>query len=233
MSKSKRAMSADPFLQSLEGRDRKQPLTRFQACGFLNIGTTKLDAWRKAGRVPPAWIKEGRDVLYPIGELLDYVDAKVAETKAGATPSPARLPVVPNQRIRSKQPLLTARQRDEYGLLEPILRGGRRAGIRHSSFAQFLAAGAPTDEWVFLLVPDRHMGSYRRPVDLTATLDMPLNALRGAQCEQLTLEAYLARMSSYLIEGPHQAQAARRAEMALANPPPLRPRKIKIDRRRS
>jgi hypothetical protein len=77
------------FFNRWQGRDRRQRLTRFQACGFLNIGTTKLDVWRKAGKIPPAWIKEGRDVFYPIGELLDCVDAALAAKKASATPATA------------------------------------------------------------------------------------------------------------------------------------------------
>lgn len=88
-----------------------------------------------------------------------------------------------------------------------------------------------TDEWGFLLVPDRNMGSYRRPVDLIATLDMPLKDLRGAEYHQLTLEAYLAQLSSYLIEGPRQAEAASRAQLALASPPSSKPRSTKVDHR--
>ena len=88
---------------------------------------------------------------------------------------------------------------EDYGLDDPILTGRRRMGVRHNSFNEFnefIALGAPDDEWVFLIVPD--VPGEHRPIDLISTLDMTTGDVADATCAQLSLTGYLQLLKDRL-----------------------------------
>ena len=143
---------------------------------------------------------------------------------AGATPEPELAPIA------------LPRAQPEGGLsshlgmnLKPVKRG-RRKGVKHSSYPEFMAKGAPDDEWVFALIPDPNKGAYRRPVDLIETLHMPEEQIGDATCEQLSMTDYLDRLSGYLQAKAGQDLAGERAgEMATL--PPSRVKRPGSDKR--
>ncbi|BDU22887.1 hypothetical protein DYGSA30_43440 [Dyella sp. GSA-30] len=114
---------------------------------------------------------------------------------------------------------------DAYNL--PGMKGGRRKGTgrtlpRHASFASFLAAGAPADEWLFM-----RMGARRRPVDFIFSLDLELG--EDDAPEWLSLAAYLDALNASAHEETMAAIAEqdRDAIVKMApdlNPKPSRPR---------
>jgi len=209
---------ADPFLRTLEGRDDAQMLTRYQACGFLNKAPATLDAWRKQDLRPPQWINSATagqkpDISYPLGELRLWVRQKKEES---ARPGPASS-IAAEGAYQSLGPSgMTAGERVIYGLDEEILRGGTRRGIKHASFQQFLATGAPADEWVFLMVPTDFRGTqHLRPIDLISSLDLPFELVSKATfCDQISLATYVKRLSVYMEIFASQNEAERRADHA-------------------
>jgi len=207
---------ADPFLQTLSGRDDAQMLTRYQACGFLNKAPATLDAWRKQNVKPPQWINSAAagkqpDISYPLGELRLWVRQKLDEAAQPAPPSS----ISSDGTYQSLGPsVMTAAERVIYGLDEEILRGGSRRGIKHASFQQFLSRGAPTDEWVFLMVPTDFRGNqHTRPVDLISSLDLPFELVsKATSCDQISLATYVQRMATYMEIFAQQDLAERRAD---------------------
>ncbi|WP_449429132.1 hypothetical protein [Rhodanobacter umsongensis] len=208
----------DPFLRTLEGRDDAQMLTRYQACGFLNKAPATLDAWRKQNLRPPQWINSSNpgqkpDIAYPLGELRLWVKQKLEEASRPASPSALNM----DGEYQSLGPSqMNAAQRAEYGLDEEILRGAARLGVKHANFQQLLARGAPTDEWVFLMVPTDFRGTqHLRPVDLISSLDMPFELVsKATSCDQISLATYLQRLKTYMDIFGSQEMAERRADRA-------------------
>lgn len=218
----------DPFLRSLDGRDDAQMLTRYQACGFLNKAPATLDLWRKQNIRPPQWINSARagekpDIGYPLGELRLWVRTKLEEARdqAKITPTVGDPPTSSSSDYQHLGPRkLSAKERAEYGLDEELLRGRRRKGVAHETFASFLSAGTPSDEWVFLSVrTDFRSGQVRRPVDLISSLDLPWDMLGDAPCERLTLADYATRMASYLAAYEAVRIAEHRVDTAGQLPP--------------
>lgn len=82
------------------------------------------------------------------------------------------------------------------------------------------------------IIPDPSRGAYARPVYLIKTLTVPEEVIANATYEQLTLTAYLERLTVYLTAKPHQDEAHKRATQAVALEPPARPKHIKADNRR-
>jgi hypothetical protein len=119
---------------------------------------------------------------------------------------------------------MTAAERAIYGLDEEILRGGSRRGIKHASLQQFLSRGAPADEWVFLMVPTDFRGTqYLRPVDLISSLDLPFELVsKATSCDQISLTAYVQRMTTYMeifaTQELAEARADRTGELAERDP---------------
>lgn len=194
--KSLAELTADPFLRTLEGRDDAQLLTVEQTAGFLARSITTLAEWRASGKRPPGWIDDA-GIRYPLGEVRRYAREQL-ERLTLVPPSP--VPAPPRSSTASEEiaKAIDPQAVEDYGLDDPILTGRRRKGIRHSSFAEFIALGASDDEWVFLLVPDTQGG--RRPMDLISTLDTSDDQLHEATCQQLSLGEYLERLRHYLDE---------------------------------
>lgn len=213
-------MIADPFLRTLEGRDGSQVLTRYQACGFLQQSPSTLDRWRKKGWRPPQWFdnapRSDKPVIcYTLGSLREYVQQQVEQASADSSPSIPSTASSTHATDADGRPM-TAQDIADYGLDETILRGGRRRKVNHDSFASFLATGQPDDEWVFLLQPSTAPGNpRRRPVDLIASLDLDLDTLVDAECEQLSLSAYTETLAAFMRE----EQAALRHAAAGDLPP--------------
>jgi len=209
---------ADPFLRTLEGRDDAQMLTRYQACGFLNKAPATLDSWRKQNLKPPQWINSAaagkqHDISYPLGELRLWVRQKLEEAARPASPSL----IGEEGAYQSLGPSrMTAAERVIYGLDEEILCGAPRRGIEHASFQQFLATGAPADEWVFLMVPTDFRGrQHLRPVDLISSLELPFEIVsKATSCDQISLATYVQRLSVYMEIFASQDEAERRADHA-------------------
>lgn len=217
-------LTRDPMVLALAQADDKQLVNELLASGFLSVSLTTLRGWRTAGRKPPAAIKLDTkvksSVRYPVGELRKFVE----QALAGDTPEPELAPIA------------LPRAQPEGGLsshlgmnLKPVKRG-RRKGVKHSSYPEFMAKGAPDDEWVFALIPDPNKGAYRRPVDLIETLHMPEEQIGDATCEQLSMTDYLDRLSGYLQAKAGQDLAGERAgEMATV--PPSRVKRPGSDKR--
>jgi hypothetical protein len=210
-------LTADPFLRTLEGRDDSQPLTIGLTAGFLIVSTTVLSQWRTAGKRPPDWYGKGKRIRYSLGELRRYVRGEL-ETAArlhpltpSATPSPPLEKTTATEQVRQ---IAGGDAVDVFGLNEPILRGGRRRKVNQDTFAQFLSMGAPDDEWVFVMVPSPFPGlGVCRPVDLIASLDMDLDTLLDAECEQLSLSAYAETMAAFMRQEQAGAAAARSGDL--------------------
>jgi hypothetical protein len=216
---------ADPFLRTLEGRDGSQVLTRYQACGFLQQSPSTLDRWRERGWRPPQWFNNAPRsdkpvICYTLGSLREYVQQQVEQA---STEAPAAAPIpatsASTQATNADGRPMTAKEIADYGLDETIRRGGRRPKVKQDSHAQFLAVGAPDDEWVFVMVPSQYpKQTVRRPVDLIASLDMPLDALIDAQCEQLSLEAYGEALAAFVRAEHAAARQARSGDLPPADP---------------
>ena len=198
---------ADPFLRTLEGRDGAQVLTRYQACGFLQQSPSTLDRWREKGWRPPQWFNNAPRsdkpvICYTLGSLRDYVQQQVNAASADQSESPAPgSSAETTHAVNADGRPMTAKEREDYGLDEPILRGGRRAKVNQSSFTQFMALGASGDEWVFLMVPSTVPGvAARRPIDLIASLDMDPDTLEDAECVQLSLFDYSDALATFFSE---------------------------------
>jgi hypothetical protein len=193
--KSLAELTADPFLHTLEGRDDAQLLTVEQTAGFLSRSTSTLAEWRASGKRPPGWIDDA-GIRYPLGEVRRY--AREQLERLALTPLPPLLSPRPKPTTAAEEiaKAVDPQAVDDYGLDDPILTGRRRKGVRHNSFAEFIAMGSPNDEWVFLMVPDAS-GSHR-PVDLISTLDMVDKEITEAMCAQMSLKTYLKRLQKVL-----------------------------------
>ncbi|WP_281849997.1 hypothetical protein [Dyella sp. GSA-30] len=228
-------LAADPFLASLAGRDDASLLMEAHVAGLLQVSPNVLGQWRREGKQPPIWLdphrrpgeppRPGRtSIRYPLGPLREYARAMVAAAladfeandKTSSSHDPALTPIARTDRDLAA---------DAYNL--PGMKGGRRKGTgrtlpRHASFASFLAAGAPADEWLFM-----RMGARRRPVDFIFSLDLELG--EDDAPEWLSLAAYLDALNASAHEETMAAIAEqdRDAIVKMApdlNPKPSRPR---------
>lgn len=210
-------LSADPFLRDLESYGDHKLVSQSQAAGYLNKSITTLSNWRTSGKRPPGWIDDD-GISYPVGELKRYVQEHLASTAEGKPRAAGRAPRAEGVLDADGRPR-SAKDMDDYGLDEPLMRGGRRKKVNHDSFASFMASGGPADEWVFLMVPDPHQGATSRPVDLIASMELPHESLAQATCEQLSLTDYLDRLRFYLETAPMQDMADERQKESLALAP--------------
>lgn len=215
-------LSSDPFLATLAG---KPPFTRVPpdiAAGLLYISRSALDDMYTRQQIPPAWSELNGKRYYSLGELQRYVEdeeAKTRERLGQETPAPPTskggIPVTPKVDSSLSGPM-SARDLAAAGLGEPILRGGRRKGIKHADFATFLATGTATDEWLFALLPPERPGlAHTRPVDLITALSLDEALLMEAGFAQLTLRDYTLQLRDFL----DQAAAVEREKEALSKAP--------------
>lgn len=108
----------------------------------------------------------------------------------------------------------------QYVEQEPTRRGPIR--IRHASFPDFLINGLPDDLWIFgMVLLDFH--GQRRPVDVLTCIDLAVEQLWSAICQQMTLAEYVMTIDGYLSRFNEQqkaeALAIKRAGLALSQPP--------------
>jgi len=217
--------SADPFLQTLEGRDGASFLTECQVSGYTQIATTTLQEWRDQRRSPPIWVRiPGFDgVRYPLGKLREWVNDLIEEHVAAVGASSMQsAPTLEETSAVDKVRQAGGNVKD-YGLDSAIIRGGRRAKVKQNNFSQFLAHGSSTDEWVFAMVPSPYPNVPPRPVDLIATLDMDLEELSDATCEQLNLVTFSESMAAHaraLFAAERQARTPGLPEGDPDAPPP-------------
>lgn len=191
-------LTSDPFLIDLERYGDHKLVSQGQAAGYLNKSISTLSDWRKKGKRPPGWIDDD-GIGYPVGELKRYVQEQLARTASQLTSEPAPTPTPPPTpaAVDADGVPLSASDRQNYGLDEPPMGGGRGKGIVHASLSSFLSTGLPDDEWLFVMVPERELGNIYRPVDLIASIDLPWEKVRDAKCEQITLSDYVERMAKF------------------------------------
>lgn len=209
-------LSSDPFLIDLERYGDHKVASQGQAAGYLNKSISTLSAWRKKGKRPPGWIDDD-GIGYPVGELKRYVREQTARTASLSASSSAATPSPPTTSTAADADgvPLSGEALEAYGMDEPMMRGGRRKKVAHATFAGFLSSGLPDDEWVFAMIPERGLGNILRPVDLVASMDLPWEQVRDANCEQLTLSDYLERMADFSrLAAEHLAGQARASERA-------------------
>ncbi|MFC3651911.1 hypothetical protein ACFONN_10190 [Dyella humi] len=193
--KSLAELTVDPFLRTLEGRDDAQLLTVEQTAGFLARSITTLAEWRASGKRPPGWIDDA-GIRYPLGEVRRYAREQLERLALTPTPPAPSPPPAPTTAAEEIAKAVDQQAVDDYGLDDPILTGRRRKGVRHNSFAEFVALGAADDEWVFLMVPVAQGG--HRPVDLISTLDISADQVAEAACAQMSLTEYLRLLKEHL-----------------------------------
>lgn len=207
-------LSTDPFVLAMDQADDLKPIPAEFAAGWLSVSETILGEWRSAGRTPPQFIKiTDKKVVYPMGELRRFMREALEEALATNAERRSAAPLSatkPTSAAEQMAKITGAKDLSHLGLDDEILRGGRRKGVRHASFSQFMARGAAEDEWVFALIPGRYGGAYRRPVDLIETLYMSEEEIGDASCEQLSQAAYLERLQIYLSAAPGQTEAGER-----------------------
>jgi hypothetical protein len=190
-------LSADPFLQTLEGRDPDQPMTIELAAGFLMQSVWTLAEWRDAGIRPPGWYGEGKGIRYSLGELRRFVREQLEKSAQKHTPQSAAAPLSDKTTAAEQvKQIAGAKAVDDFGFDDTPLRGGR-PNVNQRNFGQFLSVGRSTDEWVFAMVPSRYPDVPPRPVDLIATLDMDLEDLLDAECVQLDLPTYSEHLAAH------------------------------------
>lgn len=207
-------LTRDPQVLALAQADDWQLVNECLAAGFLAISLTVLQGWRQEGRIPPAFVlPTPSTVRYPVGELRRFSQMELEKAMARVLGSAPTEPE-PNPCEDLVQETVPA------GMNLKPMKGGRRKGIKHGSFSQFMTNGMADDEWVFALIPDASGGAVRRPVDLIETLTMPEAEIADATCEQLTMTAYLERLAAYFAAKPFQDEAHRRAGQAAAFAPP-------------
>lgn len=214
---------SDPFLATLAGKPSFTRVSADIAAGLLYISRSTLDDMCARKQIPPAWGELNGKRYYSLGELQRYVEseeAKIREQAEGQSAtcvpsSSSEPPTTPKVDSALSAPL-NARDLAAAGLGEPLLKGGRRRGVKHRDFATFLATGTATDEWLFALLPPERSGlEHDRPVDLLAALDLDDEALMRAGFAQLSLLDYTLRLRSFL----DQAAALERDEEAQAKHP--------------
>jgi len=208
--KSTKDVIADPFLNALWSgtADPHLPITEAIAAQFLNLNIATLAHWRSRGFEPPAWSNLQPDpgkrpiIRYPAGELRKLIEQGMKRTKA--SPSPA------STSSSTHTPTMPKPSDEQAAALQAVLegaipRGGPRKGVRQQSHSAFLATGRPDDEWVLVMVPSAYPEqTVRRPVDLITSLDMPLEKLLDAECEQMSLESYGEALAAF-VRAEHAA----------------------------
>jgi hypothetical protein len=226
--KTLKELTEDPFLRTLEGRDELQPMTIQRAAGFLAQSLTTLLEWREAGKRPPGWYGEGKNLRYPLGELRRFVREELEKAERMQAPQPA--PTAPPEKTSAVEKVKQIAGKDAvkgFGFGDVKMIGGeRRTKVRHDSHAQFLSVGAPNDEWVFLMVPSAYPAqTVRRPVDLIASLDMDPDTLVDAECEQLSLESYGEALAAFVRAEGAAERKLRAGELPPPDPdkPPAKP----------
>jgi hypothetical protein len=216
-------LASDPFLATLAGKPAFTRVSPDIAAGLLYISRAALDDMYARKQIPPAWGETNGKRYYSLGEIQRYVEAEEGKTRerieketgASATAPKDALPTTPKVDSSLSGPL-NARDLAAAGLGEPLLRGGRRKGIKHASFASFLSTGTAMDEWLFAMLPPERPGmAHARPVDLIAALDMNDELLIEAGFAQLTLRDYTIHLRDFL----DQETALEREQEALGEGP--------------
>jgi hypothetical protein len=208
----------DPFLLALWNAPDDAPMNEACASLWLDLGSTTLKEWRDQNQVPPRWSNIQSDpnkrpiIRYTAGELREVM--KAGEQRERAVPKTPQ-PADPKDDFNRIGP---ARGRNEgflAAMSSPIYRGGRRQKIKHDSFAGFVSAGTPTDEWLFAMVrTDFQGGEHRRPVDLIGILDLSFELIADATCRPLTLAEYASHLDLYISSFESQKTAEQRHESA-------------------
>lgn len=206
-------LSTDPFVLAMDQADDLKPIPEPFAAAWLSISQTILQEWRSAGRTPPQFIYvTEKRIAYPMGELRRFVREKLEASKTGLEkPDTTTEPTSASAEARLTKITGTSDPK-HLGLDQTLMRGGRRKGVKHATFASFLAEGQAEDEWVFAMIPDQSPGKTVRPVDLIETLRLELSdeQIEGASCEQLTLAEYLERSVTYHRDKPDRDRSAER-----------------------
>ncbi|WP_017462013.1 hypothetical protein [Dyella ginsengisoli] len=211
-------LSTDPFVLAMDQADDLKPIPEKFAAGWLSLAPTILQEWRSAGRTPPQFVYlTDKKVVYPMGELRRLMRELMEEAQTGSERRPdSQRPEPPNKAPTSAEARMTkitgTSDPKHLGLDQTLMRGGRRKGVKHATFASFLAEGQAEDEWVFAMIPDRSPGKSVRPVDLIETLRLELSdeQIEGATCEQLSLAEYLERSVTYHRDKPDRDRSAER-----------------------
>lgn len=160
------------------------PLTAKQVGMLLGRSEDQLSDDRAAGR-PPPFYKFERSVRYPIGPLRDYLRQSLASS---------------NREVRK-------RAEEEY-LMAPLPKRGRPPKKQLTTFQSFMATGAPTDTWPFLL-----MGAHRRPVEFFLSLTM--EASDDDEPVLMTLDNYLLSLRQVAqVEAAETLAAEMREQLA-------------------
>lgn len=210
-------LSLDPFVIAMDQADDLKPIPEKFAAGWLSLAPTLLQEWRSSGRTPPQFIKiTDKKVVYPMGELRRFMRELLEKARAADAERAVPNVMETSSAAETLANITGAKDSKALGLDQTIMRGGRRKGVKQSSFIQFMAEGQSDDEWVFAMIPDASRGCFRRPVDLIQTLTLPLSdeQIEGAACEQLSMANFLERLTEYQKEKPNQdASAEREAQL--------------------
>ena len=224
----------DPFLLALWNAPDDAPMNEACARLWLDLGSTTLKEWRDQSQVPPRWSNIQSDpnkrpiIRYTAGELREVM--KAGEQGQRAEPTTPQ-PTDANDDFKRIGPVRAGNRAFLAAMSSPIYRGGRRPKIKHDTFAAFVAAGIPTDEWLFAMVrTDFQGGEHRRPVDLISILDLSFDLIADATCRPLTLAEYASQLNVYMSMYESQETAEQRLDRADPLPerdpalPPLRDR---------